>query len=1037
MRILSVIILSFFFAASLYAQGDNSAVSKEKNIEGKVISRLSSIPIEGVEIIVEGSDENYYTNAEGGFNIPYSGNEVWMRFNYPGYSGKEILYSGMGRLDIILSPNTENSIDSRLPGYFGETWKYKNNSYGYLTSNMAFSKTESTPGELIQGKIPGISATTVSGLPGEGAILNIRGLSSIFANQNPLIVVDGMPFNSMINENEVTRGNLHNPLKGIDVQDIQKIEVLRDGGSLYGIRGSNGVVLITTRQPEGVSTKVNFSAHTGISLQPEKLSVLNSDQYKTYLINQLQNSGMSFSEILTENPWVSGNPNYFYYYNYNNETDWQDQIFRPAYVKKFNVGLEGGDEIARFAVLLGYLNQQGIIENTGYQRFNFRLNSNIRVIEKLSMISNVGFSYHVSDINNFSVDETLNPVTSALLKGPMFGPYLRDNVGNKISIFSNSDEYGLSNPSVIINKSLSNSFESNFFTNLKLLYQPTQNFNLSNTINLGFDNVKDNSFIPDYGITDFNQGELKNSAIEGIYKNFTVANESKAEWYKNIEQKHFIHNQAGIRFSTNNEVYNTGKVFNTPTDEFRSLSSVSLIENTFIGGFTRNVNYSDLFIYSGYRFKDKYLLDVVLTLSASSNTGMKAEAIDLFGGKWGFFPSINAGWLISNEAFMKSMNKIDLLKLRASYSITGNDFFSQQKKYYYLSRTYGLNSGLVRASIPNESLKWEDVHQLNAGLDIQMFNEAVGFGVDLYSRTTNDLLSYKEMPAVMGFSNMWENNGSLKSKGVDLSIEIMPLRGKLQVTLGGNLSISKSTVELDHDIIMDVPGASVIIRNGESAFSFYGLQTDGLYRSSADAASSGLVNENGNSFFGGDVKFVNNSADNVIDDKDRAIIGNMIPDMRGGLFISVKYNAISLYTLADFAGGNKVFNYTRMKMESLSGLENQSIAAYYAWKNEGDDTEIPRIAYGDPSGNARFSDRWIEDGKFFRLREVTVSYDLPKASFYKNLRIYVTGQNLITLSNYLGYYPEFSFSANPAYQSIDYGQMPLTPQILVGINVGF
>jgi TonB-linked SusC/RagA family outer membrane protein len=1037
MRIFSIIIISLFFIADLFPQASSNTGNSETLIEGKVVSRLTSTPIEGVEIIVEGLSENYYTDASGEFRIPYGGNEAWIMFNYPGYTRKEILYSGKGSLDIILSPKTERSMDSKHPGYFGEVEKYKNNSYSYIAGEQGFSRTESTPGLFMQGKLSGISATSISGLPGEGAILNIRGISSLFANQNPLIIVDGMPFNSGININEVSPGNLHNPLKAIDVKDIQKIEVLKDGGSLYGVRGSNGIILITTRQPEGVNTKVNFSAYTGVSMQPETLGVLNADQYKTYLVNQLQNSGMTFSEILQENPWVSGNPNYFYYYNYNNETDWQDEVFRPAYINKFNVGLEGGDEIARFAVLLGYLNQKGVAENTGLQRFNFRLNSNIRVIEKLSMISNVGFSYSVSDLNNFGFDNTLNPITAALTKGPMFGPFLRDNEGNKISIYSNSDEYGLSNPAVVINKSLSSSFESNFFTNLKLLYQVSGDFSLSNTINVAFNNIKDNSFIPDYGIVDFNFGELKNSAIEGIFKNFTIANESKAEWYKTIDQTHFIHSQGGLRISTNSEVYNTGEVFNTPTDEFRSLSSVSLIENTFINGFTKRVNYSDLFLSSGYRFKDKYLLDIVLTMSGSSNTGVNAEAIDFLGGKWGFFPSLNMGWLVSNESFLKSVDKIDLLKLRASYSITGNDFFSQQKKYYYISRTYGLNSGLVRASIPNQELKWEDVHQLNAGIDVQLLNESIRLGFDVYNRTTNNLLTYRAVPDISGFRNMWENNGTLISKGMDLSFEVMPVRGNFQLKVGGNLSISKSEIELDHDIILDVPGANVIIRNGESAFSFFGLQTDGIYTSSSEALSSGLVNENGDNLQGGDVKFKNNLNNNVIDDNDRAVIGNIVPDMRAGLYISLKYKAFSFYTLAEYSGGNKVFNYTRMKLESFSGIENQSTAALYAWKNEQDDTEIPRVSYGDPSGNARFSDRWIEDGKFLRLREMTISYDLPATSVYKSLKIFMTAQNLFTISNYLGYYPEFAFSPNPAFQSIDYGQVPLTPQVLIGINVGF
>jgi TonB-linked SusC/RagA family outer membrane protein len=1037
MKIFSGILFSLFIGLNLSAQKAEIDNINESDISGRVISRKTNTPLEGIEIIVTGSNENYYTDSAGEFTFPFSGNEMWVLFNYPGFSPKELLFNKPGRYDITLSLLTEKSIDSKIPGYFGEIHKFKNNAHDYISSSQIISRSQVNPELLIQGRLSGVSATALSGLPGEGASINIRGLISLFGSQNPLIILDGMPYNYQIYENQVTPGTFHNSLKGIDVNEVQSIEVLKDGGSLYGIRGAGGLILITTTHPESVTTKINFSVHSGVTMQPANLPLLSADQHKTMLIHQLQNSGMTFSQILQENPWVTGNPSYYYYYNYSNETDWQDVIFKPASMTKFNVNLEGGDEIARFAVLLGYLNQKGVVENTGYQRYNFRLNSDIRILQKLSMISNVGFSYHVSDINNFGVDQTLNPITAALIKGPMYGPYLRDNLGNRISIFSDSDEFGFSNPAVLINKSLSSSLESNLFANLKLLYQPTNNFSISNTTNVSFDNIRDNAFIPDYGIVEFKLGELYNSSKEGAYKYFSVANEMKAELRRSFNDVHFIHTQGGIRLSTRNETYTQGSVFNTPTDEFKSLSSVSLVQNTYINGNVKRINNSDLFLYNGYRYRDKYLFDVVLTLSASSNTGKNAETIDLMGGKWGFFPSIHGAWIISSEPFLKSSKLIDLLKLRASYSVTGNDFFIAQHRYYYQSRTYDFYSGIIRTFIPNESLKWEQINQINVGLDLHMFNETIGFGIDVYNRTTSDLLVFREVPDISGFRVIWENNGSMNTRGVDLNAEFIPIRGTFCLTLGGNLSIHRSKVSIDHDFILDVPGANVLIRDGEAPFSFYGLQSEGIYSSASEASMSGLVNDKGNSYQAGDVKFIEQNGDGVIDDSDRMMIGNMIPETRAGAFLTLTYKGFTLYTLVDYVGGNQLYNYTRRKLESFSGYGNQSTAAYYAWKNEEDLTELPRLAYGDPSGNAGFSDRWIENGAFFRIRELTISYDLPPTRAFKNLRIYITGLNLFTLSEYLGYYPEFLYSSNPAFQSIDYGQIPLTPQFLVGLNVGF
>lgn len=1036
MRITSFILVFLFCTIQLFAQTE-SVNEGEQRISGKVLNRSSNSALDGVEIYSSGSEKIYYSEADGSFEVVVNASEAWLNFNYPGYSEKQLLISTPGPHTIIMTPADERSMDSEAASFFGNKLKFNNSSFEYISTNQLASTDYTTPGLAMQGHFAGLNALSNSGMPGEGSNLSIRGIRSLFASTDPLIIVDGMPYYSKVTSSSVTPGNLHNPLKALDINDIQTIEVVKDGGSLYGVRGSGGIVVITTRQPESVNTVVNFSATTGMVMQPDNIQLLNAAEHKTYLVNQLQNSGTPFSKILQENPWISGNPSYFYYYNYSNNTDWQDEIFRPARSNKFNVELEGGDEIARFAVMLGYINQQGVVENTNYQRYNFRLNSNIKVVRNLSLISNIGFSYHISDMNNFGSDYTLNPISASLVKGPMFGPYLRDKLGNRISIFSDADEYEFSNPAALINSSLSNSFESNFSTNLKLLYQASQNLRLLNITHVSFNNVRDNSFIPDYGINDFADGELYNTSVEGILKNYVLANESRIELKQIQNEKHFLETQGGFRISSNTLTYNTGSVFNTPTDEFRSLSSVSLVENTFISGLAQIANYSDLFLYNNYRYKDKYLVDLVLTLSASSNTGPEADALDILGGKWGFFPSLHAAWILSSEPFLQSIDALDLLKIRASYSISGNDFYTQQNKYYYASRTYGLNSGIVRSFLPNESLKWESVNQLNTGIDVVLLKEMLSVGIDLYSRSTKDLLVYKEIPSLTGFDIVWENNGSLNSRGIELSAEMFPVNGALKLKFGGNLSISRSSVEIEEDMLLDIPGGSVIIRNGETPFSYFGLQTDGIYGSDAEAQADALFSSNGTSFQGGDVKFIDHSGDKTINDDDRMIIGSMQPDMSSGIYLSMAFRRFSIYARGEYMGGNQLFNYTRMNIESLSGLENQSIAAQYAWKNEGDQTDMPRISYGDPNGNAAFSDRWIEAGDFLRLREVTISYDLPRTRVYNNLRIYISGQNLLTHSQYLGYYPEFSYSGNPASQGMDFGRIPLTPQFMVGIKVGF
>lgn len=1038
MKAFKAIIILLFFITPAFTQEEVSE-SKEglSMIKGVVYSASENIVLEGVELINLKTGEKFYSTEEGSFEIPVGNSSLWVGLYYPGFSDKVLLLDDSKSWIIFMYKPDERTSDSKMKGYFGDHFKFNNASTEFLRTGNILSESNNSLESLVQGKFSGLSAGMISGMPGEGGILSIRGISTLFSNSSPLILLDGMPFNSGILESGTSDGNFYNPLKNIDAYDIESIEVIKDGGSLYGMRGGNGVILINTRQPEGVTTKINFSLNSGITFEPEYLRLLNTSEHKTYLMNQFQNSGLSSNEIAEQNPWITGNPSYYYYYNYNNNTDWQREIFSPANMNKFNVSLRGGDEIAKFSIMVGYLNQAGIIDNTNYQRYNFRLNSDIRIIEKLYFRSNVGFTYNISDLKNAGTDYTLNPITSSLLKSPMFGPNLRDNEGNIISILGNSDNYGFSNPAALINKMNSEAYESGLFTNLKLSYEALNNLTLNNIINVSFNNIKENTFIPDYGIPDFNSGENRNKATEGLYKSFAISNETNLDYFKDSDMIHFYHVQAGLRINTSSQIYNQGTVYNTPTDEFKSLSSVSIVQNTLVNGFNQRINYSDFFLKGGYRYLDKYMADVVLNLSASSNTGKNADGIDLFGGIWGFFPSVHLAWILSSESFLSDASSLDLLKLRASYTTTGNDSYNMNSRYIYSSRTYGTNSGIVRSFIPNESLKWETIRQMNLGTDMAFYREKVRFSIDAWSRNTTDLLSYIDMPAISGFESYWNNSGSLKSKGIDLNLELKPLTGSFEILIGGNLGLNKNTVEIDQDIILDIAGGQVIIQNGSTAFAFYGLESNGIYQTAAEAANSGLSNAGGLPYQGGDMVFVNQDANSIIDENDRVELGNLLPTINAGAYLSLKFKRFRSYILFDYSGGNQIFNYTRMQLESFSGYANQSQAALYAWKNDHSTTDIPRIAYGDPAGNSQFSDRWIENGNFFRLKEISLSYTLPKTEVYENLKIYLTGRNLLSFSNYLGYYPEFAYSSAISDRGADYGQMPVTPQIVAGVNISF
>jgi TonB-linked SusC/RagA family outer membrane protein len=1012
------------------------ALEPTESLKGTVYSADTRLPLEGVEIEIINSGERVLTLEDGSFVIPVEVFPVLVTAAYPGfYTWESYVYAGSD-VEIFLSLAGTRSGQTPVAGWWGETSRFKNAAFDY-TNRHEFGNTAQLSADLaVQGRLQGLNVKAISGMPGEGGNFNIRGISSLFAHRNPLVVVDGVPVNTTMLESGIADGVFYNPLKSIDIKDIESIQVFRDGAALYGTRGGNGLILINTLRPVSAETKIDFSVQTGITDRPAYLPMMTATEHKTYLLNQFQTAGLPYDEMLRQHPWIAGNPSYFLHYNHDNNSVWQDEVFRMASVNKVNASLQGGDEIAKFAVLLGYLNQEGVVNNTGYQRFNFRFNSEVQILERLSMFSNVGFTYHTTDLQNAGIDYRLNPITASLLKAPMYAPYLRDQQGTQIALQSNADVFGLSNPLSIVDNAQSNSIQSQLFGNIRLDYSLSDKYHLSNIFNVSFDNIREKSFVPDYGIGEFEDGQILNFAREGIFKTSGFFNETTLNYNNQIDYTHFVNVNGGIRVSSYNEGYNKGSVFNTPTDEFTSLSSVTSIANTLIDGFGYRTNRSDLFLKSGYRFRDKYLVDVLLNLAASSNAGENASALNLLGGKWGFFPAINAAWLISSESFMSDVKMVDLLKLRASYSVSGNDFFLPSMNYGYESRPYGRNAGIVRTYMANPELKWEVVSQVNVGVDAGLFKERVMLSFDIYNRTTNNLLTYRQLPVVSGFDFFWENNGSLTSTGLDASLHARLLSRGFNLSVGGNFNTQSTQLNLPNDIVVDVPGGQVIMKDGGSGFEFFGYQTDGIFGSSEEAQSSGLVNDTGSSFSGGDVRFLDQDSNQIINESDRVGLGNLFPEFTGGFYLDMGYRNISLSILFDYSYGNSIFNYTRSLTESLSGYENQSITALYAWKGENDITDVPRMVYGDPAGNARFSDRWIEDGSFLRLKEVTLSYKFPGARFYNDLTIYVTGQNLLTFSNYLGYYPEFAYSNSPALQGIDYGQTPLTPLFVAGIKLG-
>ena len=1038
MRALILFLISFWIPYLSFGQSPDTLTNDSGGwISGVVSSDPGSgaLPLAEVQVENLGTGEVVFTGVDGRFRFRWTDTSIWLRFSYPGFTTKERLILDPGDYPLVMFGQDTRSIDLVQSGPFGNTIAYQNSSHSEITEKELNLASDPNFENALQGKIPGLLVKRTSGMPGDGALLNIRGLNSIFASDQALVVLDGVPIRSSLVESRIISGGMYNPLSAIDINDIEKIEVIRDGSSLYGVQGNQGIIRVTTKQPETVNTRIEFSALTGMSFEPSFQPVLSGLEYKTYLLNLLQGSGLSSGEIQQQNPWMSGNPSYFYYYNYANDTHWQDEIMNISNTGKYNISLQGGDEIARFAVSLGYLDQESIVKNTGLQRYNFRLNAKLQVLQQLSLETNIAYSYHVAQLMNTGVDHRLNPIAAALFKAPMLAPYQRDNLGNRISLLTDADSYGFSNPVAIVDKTESGRNGSDLFASTRASYHLTEGLDVSALIHINYTSLKENVFIPDYGIADFSEGEFLNFAREGISKISGLVSEVRVDYDNEFSRKHFIQAYGGFRAIRSGFTYHEGDVFNTPTDEFKSLSSVSSIENTLVTGSNREENRSEFFVQADYRLLDRFLAGLTLNLSGTSNAGKEADAIHFAGGKWGFFPGFHFGWLVSSERFLRRSSFIDLLKLRLNLNWAGNDFFSSQSRFAYSSTPYGSHSGIYRNYLPNPKLKWETIRQGGIGLDAAFYNERIWFSIDLFQRNTTDLLMTVPLPAISGYDYYWDNNGELLSKGAELNLVVKPLLNRnWKIILGANAGWQNSKVLIPQDLVIDIPGGQWILANDERPFCFYGLQTNGVFSSRAEALESGLKNERGVAFQGGDIRFIDQNNDQIIDQHDRTNLGSMLPNLTGGFQLDVSWKSLSIGTWLDFSYGNKIFNYQRMLSESLSGYGNQSIASLYSWKTEGVEATVPRISYEDPAGNAVFSDRWIEDGSYISLRDITISYKLPGNRVYKNLTLFVTARDLWTYSPYLGYSPEFGFSMDPVYWGIDYMQVPLSTSVVAGVK---
>ena len=1026
-------------------------------IEGTVENERGD-PLSGISISLEGVlTDPVVTDSTGEFLFSVPPGQQWLIISPAEvYKTKRIYLNGRENLRIKLSPvDLETGDDVMLDVLHDKPKREFISSVQTIEPDKFPREIGQTIDESPQVNIAGAFAIHSSGMPGTGIVNYIRGIKSMNTNTQPLYVIDGLPLETPGIFNSLMDGYSFNPLTSLDPNDVTRINVLKDfaAGSFFGLRGSNGVVMIETLKPDQVRTIIDFRARIGMSTSPQQIPQLDPTQYKSLANEVLFTSGKLEEDLPETYPGLYSVPSNPMHIRYDHNTNWQNEVFSNSIFSDYYLRIMGGDQIARYGLSVGYLNHNGIVKNTNYTRFNVRFVGTFTLFRWLRLFVSSNLSMTNSDLRESARAIETSPIISSLRKNPLMGPFDYDADEQQLKTYSDVDELGVSNPSVIVNDLIGRNKNYRFLTSVRLEGNLRDDLKWTSLFGINVNALDEIAFMPNHGMESYYDGEAYNVAKSLKDYLLSILNDNSLTYNKELGRQHKLAATAGCRISTSTLEEDWGITKNSnENDEYRSLQSgTSYLRE--LGGLTNKWNRLSAYSRLHYTFRDRYLLHAGLVTETSSRIGRNATetegSSDMFmigDAPFVLLYSAGAAWRLSNESFLKDISWLEDLKLRFTFGKTGNDDIGNHiAQRYYQIKLYRESSGMVPGNLSNRTIRTESGTQLNPGVDLALFANRVSLSFDYFIGKTEHLLIFEPEFYYGGFDFVANNNGTLSNKGWEAAaFSRIISSGRFRWDLGFNLSgFENEVIEISNDeIITEFHGGEYISRKGESLLNFYGYQFDGVFSSQQEAEDADLRNERGIPFGAGDARFLDLSGplgepDGLIDKFDKTLIGSPIPDLFGSVYTSFSYGIWSLSGSIQFVTGNEVFNYLRSQNEKMTDLSNQSANVLKRWQYDGQQTDIPRALWDDPTGNAVFSSRWIEDGSYLRLKNLTLACRIPgNFLFFTDAELFVTGINLFTLSNYLGYDPEFAVSYNTMEQGIDYGLMPHTRRFMIGIKLG-
>lgn len=1018
-----------------------------KKVTGVVYNAATQMPIE-IATVQCGNFASTFTQNNGSFSIEVRSDNDIISVIARGFQSKDILLAGRDSVNVYLNDENINSFQEyAFTGLTGTKLLYNTQAISTVNWDMqSVSKLNSSSSEsAFKGRVAGLDTRARSGVKGIGSDIFIRGYSSLYANNQPLVIVDGMIYDTETYGSSLINGFRANPLGGIEVGDIENITVVRDAASIYGAKAANGIIYIRTNHATKQATSIDFSVNGTLELAPDNIPMLGAEDYRLFLSEMFLSKGLTADSIASM-PFQIQDPAVMGYYTNHNNTDWQKKVFANNYSSNYRLKIKGGDDIALYALSIGYLQQNGVVTGSNNSRFNFRFNSDINFSQKVTLNSNISFHYLNKNITGTGLESFFDPVYQARIKAPFLQEYEQDENGVASPDLTDSDFLAVSNPIALINSMMQKDVNYRLFGSFNFNWQLSKDITLSNLVGISFDKSRQSIFIPNDGVPADSSsfGLITNQMKSNVMRHFAINNDFRASYIKSLTIDHHLAIIAGARLNINTFEQDWAADYNSANDQIRSLGNGNYLLRQKSGVLSdwSNLNY---YLKADYSFKNRYLLTLNLSLDGSSRFGEQAEGVEMYNTKFAVYPGAAFAWILSSESFMANINALELLKLRLSYGLTGNDDIGNYtSKKYYVAKNMLSYQGVVTGNLWNPALGPEKIAKMNLGIDLSMFHDRLSISADLFQNKTTNMFDYITANVLSGYNGYYGNMGGFTTSGAELNLYTRIVNKKsLNWNLG--LILSKYSTKVDElfnqSRVTPVFGAEILTQVGSPIGLFYGYETNGVYTTDEAAAASGLknlmTNQDQIAYSGGDVIFVDHTPDGIIDEKDKVVIGDPTPNFTGECYTQLKYKAFTFDASLSFSYGGDVFNYMRYSLENMSTTNNQTSAVINRWKYQGQETDVPQASFGDPMGNSRFSDRWIEDGSYARLKNVTISYMLPFSyDFLRYIELYASGYNLLTLTNYLGLDPDFSLNGFALSQGIDTGMIPQNKMVMLGIRIG-